>query len=368
MAVFNVTNLLDMGAGSLRDAINMANINPGADTIEFDAGLSSGSIGLSSDELLISDSVTINGLGANFLTVDAQMNNFRVFNIDDGDFGNFIDVFINDLTITGGNSSEGGGIRTSESLTITDSTISGNSAGFRGGGIYSVNGNTTIVNSTISGNSSSVGGGIYSYRETINITNSTISGNSVGGRGGGIFFYYSLGNITNSTISDNSANSGGGIYESYGTVNLTNTIIANSTGGDCELGFSASIGNNINNLIEDGSCNPLLSGDPNLGPLQNNGGPTETHELLPGSIAIDAGNNAGAAGLTTDQRGPGFDRIVNGTVDIGAFEVQLSSSPITTSVPEPSSLMGLAILGISTLTLHKRKSPLKKKTKDKEKS
>ena len=90
--------------------------------------------------------------------------------------------------------------------------------------------------------------------------------------------------------------------------------------------------------------------------------------MLPGSIAIDAGDNAGAAGLTTDQRGSGFDRIVNGTVDIGAFEVQPSSPPITTSVPEPSSLMGLAILGISTLTLHKRKSPLKKKAKDKEKS
>ena len=75
MAIFNVTNLLDMGAGSLRDAINMANSSAGADTIEFDAGLSGGSIGLSSGELLISDSLTINGLGANFLTVDAQMNN-----------------------------------------------------------------------------------------------------------------------------------------------------------------------------------------------------------------------------------------------------------------------------------------------------
>ena len=330
MAVFNVTNLLDMGAGSLRDAINMANSSAGADTIEFDAGLSGGSIGLSSGQLLISDSLTINGLGANFLTVDAQMNNFRVFNITDNS-SSLIDVFINDLTITGGNVfGSGGGIQTVESLTITNSTISGNSTGFRGGGIYSVGGDTTIVNSTISGNNSaSDGGGIYSYIETINITNSTISGNSAGGRGGGIFFYGSSGRVTNSTIAGNSASSGGGITEYYGEIILTNTIIANNTGGDC-ISFSIS-NNNINNLIEDGTCNPLLSGDPNLGPLQNNGGPTETHELLPGSIAIDAGDNAGAAGLMFDQRGPGFDRVLNGTVDIGAVE----------AVPEPLTLLGV---------------------------
>ena len=117
--------------------------------------------------------------------------------------------------------------------------------------------------------------------------------------------------------------------------------------------IAGSIDTNINNLIEDGSCNPLLSGDPNLGPLQDNGGPTETQALLSGSIAIDAGDNAGAAGLMFDQRDPGFDRIVNGTVDIGAFEVQSQPPPI--SVPEPSSLMGLVAFGIGTLAISKRR-------------
>ena len=81
----------------------------------------------------------------------------------------------------------------------------------------------------------------------------------------------------------------------------------------------------------------------------------ETQELLTGSIAIDAGDNAGAAGLSFDQRGSGFDRIVNGTVDIGAFEVQLQPPPT------PSSLMGLVAFGVGTLAISKRKWKLRKR-------
>jgi hypothetical protein len=104
-----------------------------------------------------------------------------------------------------------------------------------------------------------------------------------------------------------------------------------------------------------------------LGPLQNNGGPTETHALLPGSIAINRGNNAGAAGLMFDQRGMGFPRIVGGTVDIGAYEVQAQQPPAT--VPEPSSLMGLIAFGVGALTIGKRKlTKMKKKSKDKNKT
>ena len=106
MPVFNVVNTLDAGAGSLRDAINMANGNGEADIINFDASLSGMSIGLTSGELLITEGLTINGLGANLLTVDAGMNGFQVFSIDDGITSNFIDVFINGLTITGGSATE----------------------------------------------------------------------------------------------------------------------------------------------------------------------------------------------------------------------------------------------------------------------
>jgi hypothetical protein len=99
-------------------------------------------------------------------------------------------------------------------------------------------------------------------------------------------------------------------------------------------------------LIEDDSCDPFLSGDPNLGPLQDNGGPTFTQALLPGSIAIDAGDNNFIPSFY-DQRGPGFDRIVNGAVDIGAFEVQ--------GVPEPSALFGILTLGIAAIATRWRR-------------
>ncbi|NET44247.1 choice-of-anchor Q domain-containing protein [Okeania sp. SIO2B3] len=490
MATFFVTNTMDAGNGSLRDAIAMANATPDADTITFDSSLTGMTIGLTSGELSITNSLTINGLGANLLTVDAQQNGFRVFNIDN-DSDDLINVFIDGLTITGGNPiGGGGGISTSENLTVQDSIISGNtSIGIEGqydrftadgggidshdsnltiintdiinnevkgqladgnpkfqenfgddpdgggvsirygqlnvvdsnisgnkvtgglsdgggiyswhsditvtnstisgntlegtafgsgGGIYNRHGNTTIANSTIADNStfmtsdlgSADGGGIFSRNGDLEITDSTVSGNSAVGLdktdgggvyskngnltvvnstisynstagnsadGGGIFSGSGIATITNSTIYGNSADGRGGGLFSEGRTNLTNTIIANSTGRDAVLKTNK-IDTNLNNLIEDGHYNPFLSGDPGLGPLQNNGGSTETHALLPDSIAIDAGDNGGATGLASDQRGQGFDRIINGTVDIGAYEVQQQQSPTPepeTPTPEP---------------------------------
>ena len=155
---------------------------------------------------------------------------------------------------------------------------------------------------------------------------------------------------TQVTLSHNSADgSGGGLFNG-GTTNLTNTIIANSTGLDCVLN-SGGINVKFNNLIEDGSCNPSLSGNPNLGILTNNGGATNTHALIAGSIAIDGGNNAETVGLLFDQRGSAFDRIVNGTVDIGAFEVQ------PTSVPESSSLIPLVIIALGGFSRRPKLKP-----------
>jgi hypothetical protein len=116
---------------------------------------------------------------------------------------------------------------------------------------------------------------------------------------------------------------------------LNNAIVANSTGGDCVR--DAGTINAQNSLIEDGlACvngtnSNNLTGDPNLGLLQNNGGPTETRALLAGSIAINAGDDAlavdpGGNPLPTDQRGAGYPRIVGGTVDMGAYELQEPSA------------------------------------------
>lgn len=244
---------------------------------------------------------TVNGNGAG-----------PVFGVGGGHTATF-----RNLTITNGNSLDatgaaGGGIITGGGTTITviGCTLSGNKATSfsisTGGAIYNSSGGTlTIINSTISGNSADLGGGIHNDA-TLNLINCTVSGN----------------------VSSDS--SGGGIINSaIGQLNLTNTIIAGSTGGDCVN--SGTIVTNDHNLIQDGSCSPLLSGDPKLGPLQNNGGPTFTQALGPGSPAIDSGDDAvlgNPLNLTTDQRGAGFPRKSCVHVDIGAYESGAGAPPM----------------------------------------
>lgn len=349
MALFQVTNFLDSGLGSLRQAILDANSAVGQDTIEFNSSLTGGTINLTSGELLISDSLTVNGLGANSLAIDAGGTS-RVFNIFN--FNSQPEVTLNGLTISGGQGDGffgyGGGITNYGLLTINNSTITKNFANFAAG-IQNI-GTITIANSTIFDNTATSSfGGFYNVGQAT-IINSTISGNQASFFGGGIFNSNLL-TIENSTITGNSGSDGGGIFSFGGAdVLINNTIIANSVGGDC-VNINA-IGNN--NLIEDGSCNAFLSGDPNLGILQDNGGTTLTHALLSGSIAIDAGNNSSIpSGVTTDQRGVGFHRIVNGIVDIGAFEVQQNSPP---HVTEFSSVSSLLIVGIIIVKGLKRKS------------
>ena len=141
-------------AGSLRQAIFDANENVGSDTIQFAAGLT-GTITLTADELAISDSLTIQGPGAANLTIDAAGKS-RIFDVDDGDSGTNIDVQISGLTLTGGSADTGGAILSHEKLTVNSSTITGNTAGVNGGGIYAYSpGTTTIQNSTISENTTS---------------------------------------------------------------------------------------------------------------------------------------------------------------------------------------------------------------------
>ncbi|MCI0685051.1 MAG: FG-GAP-like repeat-containing protein [Gemmataceae bacterium] len=153
-----------------------------------------------------------------------------------------------------------------------------------------------------------------------------MTGNSASDRGGGLY-NRSSGTVTvqNSTLSGNSAYAAGGGMLNTGTATVQNSIVANSTNGDLAGGGAFHVDSS---LIEDNSQTGTgannLSADPNLGPLQNNGGPTFTHALLSGTTAINAGNNALAAGLTTDQRGVGFARIAGSRVDIGAFEAAVT--------------------------------------------
>jgi len=229
----------------------------------------------------------------------------------------------------------------SSTLTLINTTISNNSALI--GGAICNGGTLTINNSTISGNVARQheGGGIANYG-TLTITNSTFSGNIarsslLGSLAGGILnggLFQSTGTlvINNSTLSGNVARGGegGAISNIKGsTVVLQNSIVANNTGGDC----SGTLTSKGYNLSSDSTCDfdstgDLNDTDPALGRLQNNGGPTKTLALLPGSPAIDSGNPSGCTDakghlLKTDQRGkPRPDKEDSGGCDRGAYESQ----------------------------------------------
>ena len=243
-------------------------------------------------------------------------------------FGGALTVEASSFKNNSATSGDGGAIDSGEVL-ITNSTFDNNSASRNGGGISSGK-VLTITNSTFSHNRATAGGGVYNDLGSVTlISNSTFSGNSATSNGGGIFNEFGTLTITNNTLSNNLASKGGGIYNIF-QLHLRNTLIANSlSGGDCVTEFSGMILTNLNNLIEDGSCTPALSGDPNLALLQNNGGlptssgqPTFTHALLFPSPAIDAGDPASCP--STDQRNISRPRDGNGdglfVCDIGAFE------------------------------------------------
>ena len=227
-------------------------------------------------------------------------------------------------TFSGNCADSGGGIFSSGILAVEDSTFSDNYA--RGGGGIEMAGSGTIRRSTFAGNNAESGAGILNMA-TLSVSNSTFSANTTvtqgGGPGGGMYNRGGTLTLTSSTFSGNSAYDGGGIANA-GTATLKNTIVAGSTqGGNCSGVFAAA---STSDMSDDPTCGPGFTqvglAELMLGALADNGGPTQTIALGAGSVAIDAGNNAAATGLTTDQRGRGFPRIVNRRVDIGAFEVQ----------------------------------------------
>ena len=176
--------------------------------------------------------------------------------------------------------------------------------------------------------------------------NSTISGNSAGTSGGGIYNFHSSLRVTNSTITGNSAASGGGIYNDghcARVVEISNTILNAGASGENifnDGGTVTSLGYNLSS--DDGGGyltgpGDQINTDPLLGPLQDNGGPTFTHALLPGSPAIDAGDPNFSPPPFNDQRGCPFDRVFNGRIDIGSFETQPPRRPCLDSAAASNS-------------------------------
>jgi hypothetical protein len=266
---------------------------------------------------------------------------------------------VNNSTI----SDNAGGISNEGSATINESTISGNKS--IGHAAYGTGGATsgpygTSARVVIAGDG--VGGGIYMVGGTLSINSSTIADNeAIGGSSGGFYspglagngygggLYIDGGTVTidNSTLAGNLASGGGGYYPGSGygggiynaagpsALQMYDTILAHNTADtnpDLDGGVT-SLGHNLIGNTSGGSgfaASDLVNVNPQLGPLQNNCAQTQTMALLAGSPAIDAGDNTNAPAY--DQRGPGFPRIVNGTIDIGAFEVQSSSSTQASSL------------------------------------
>lgn len=430
-----VTSTNDGGAGSLRQAL--VNANDG-DTISFAV---TGTITLTSGELLVAKSVTIFGPGAATLAVDGNATS-RVFHIGPGKT-----VSISSLTLTNGSaiSQNGGGILNdhailtidscvvqnsgadlgggvyndgsggSAALTILNSTVSMNGATFGGGGICNEDQNTgtatlTITNSIVSNNAvgfadnfppGSEGGGVYNGTGIMTIARSSVSGNTAGvtgpnfptGVGGGISNYGTLTiisstinsnqcwwngggisnsgtlTITNSTVSGNGATGqhdgepwgdGGGIVGEVTLTNSTvsgnyaslptggiegggvigNTLLNNNSGANI-TGTIKSLGYNLSSDDGGGNLNgpgDQINTDPMIGPLQDNGGPTLTHALLPGSPAINAGDLNFTPPPVDDQRGAPFVRVFRGRIDIGSFEVQPPPRSTPTPRPRPTPL------------------------------
>ena len=265
------------------------------------------------EDVLVSGDVTIQGDGTLSSTIDGKNSDATVV-INEG-----VTATLASLIITNGSNS--GVINSGGTLTITNATINGNSAS-SGGGINNPSGGTlTVINSTINGNSASQGGGIDNGG-TATVVNTTIS-----------------------------SNTGGGVLNQMGaTLNLTNTIIGGSTvAADCVN--SGTVATNLNNLIQDGSCSPAVSGNPNLGPLQINGGPTPTRALLAGSPAINAGDDSVLGdpfNLEFDQRSFGFPRKACTHVDIGAYEFGSAMPPTVTC---PGNITVPVDSGMSTATV-----------------
>jgi predicted outer membrane repeat protein len=347
---------------SLRQAIDVANAtpNPGGsfDYITFNSNVT-GTITVGS-EMPITEPVYITGPGANVLTVSAAGGApHRIFNIDLTAASN-LPVGIYRLTLSGGHlaTGSGGAIFDGDAvLKVNESVLSGNSAATYGGAIYmrgddaGGGAGNIIYADTITGNTAGVtGGGIYGHKSIGSLTTSTVTGNQVqspttlGHIGAGVYSA-AYGHVIDSTVAGNGpAYWGAGVAAGDG-MEIYNSILADNTassfpdlhaGAGVKAGFS---------LIEDGSPletteGPNLIGvDPQLGPLQNNGGATPTMQPSGGSPVIDQGHSRFGRDQRLGPRRVDNPTVVNATggdaADIGAVELPYVAPAVPPPPPPP---------------------------------
>lgn len=378
------------GDCSLREAILAANgdvavdacdAGAGADIIVVPAGdytltlAGAGEEEALSGDLDLTSELTIDGAGMGLTNIDGAAAD-RIFDIHSG-----ARVVIRGVTIRNGAADNGAGILAIGPLTLRNSRVTGNTASGVGGGLYAGNA-ITVTESRLDGNQAASGGGLFvSFLEVIvmrseisgntvdgggggvyssgalAIANSTLSGNTAGGSGGGLLVVENPSNyLYNVTISDNTAGAanqfgdGGGVLAAGGLHAANSLISGNHDLGatdvhpDCSGNLQSEgynlLGNVAGCTISGDTTGNLLGVDALLDPLQNNGGATFTHALLPGSPALDAGNPGGCddhdgAPLTTDQRGASRPGPGSARCDIGAYEAGDAPPPTATPTVDP---------------------------------
>jgi hypothetical protein len=334
-AVVTITSNADSGAGTLRDAL--ANAVNGETIVVPPMHIT-----LTSAELAVDRDVRIRGAGARHTTIDGG-NNVRIFKVTAKD------ATMSGLRLTrgtgqataGGGGGSGGAIQIGgyDRLTLTTSAVTSNQTPGYGGAIENSGGTLVVERSTIDHNmATGAGGGISSeqggsFGGFLVLMDSTVSTNQTGGRGGDVyvntFMQPDAINLVNDTITGGTAASGGGglDVENQSHISVSNTIIAGnsatpSTTANCQFaGGTPSSLSAGGNLEDQNQClfNPpsdQISAVPGLGPLQDNGGPTDTEAIGPTSPAANAGLNGPCPDV--DQRG--IPRPQQGTCDIGAYE------------------------------------------------
>ena len=328
---------VDGSTCTLSDAITAANTDTAtggctagssADTL-----LITNSISLSSAVPAITSEITIEG-GGHTISGDGS---FAILTVGDSSGSNPGTLTLKEAYISGG--TPGIEIQAGSTVTVDHSTITGNTGdGTHGGGInVDAASRVTVVRSTISHNSAPIGGGIrLNSGSSAVVLNSTISNNSADAFGGGIEVGENCTlTVESSTFTANSAFEGGGIGASSAgdeAVTVLNSIVAGNTGGDCSGTTVTKVSSQGYNIESGSSCffmdpNDQQNTDPLLGPLADNGGPTQTHFPLNGSPILDKGS----CSLGTDQRGDArpvdlddtfYPNGTGGACDIGAVEAQ----------------------------------------------